>query len=156
MAAGLRERARRLADGQGYFLILLVLSVMSYFFLPSPVILLPPFTWVGILFIAAGLLLALRCRALFLHHRTTMSPYESPVVLITGGPFRFSRNPAYLAMALILLGSAVMMGTIPPFVFTALFIAIIDVLFIPYEEQRLADAFGGEYRQYRERVRRWV
>ena len=156
MAAGFRERARRLADGQGYFLVLLILSVMSYFFLPSPFIIRPPLTWAGILIIAAGLLLALRCRALFLHPRTPMSPYESPVVLITGGPFRFSRNPAYLSMAIILSGSAVLMGTLVPFLFTALFIVIIEVLFIPYEEQRLAEAFGGEYLEYRGQVRRWV
>ena len=156
MAAGLRERARQVADGQGYFLILLVLSVMSFFFIPAPVILRPPFTWAGILFIAAGLLLAMRCRALFLHHRTTMSPYESPAVLITGGPFRFSRNPAYLSMMMVLFGSAVLMGTVLPFVFTALFIAVIEVLFIPYEERRLAESFGDEYREYRDRVRRWI
>lgn len=156
MAAGLRERARLVADGQGYFLILLVLSVLSYFIIPAPVILHPPLTWIGILFMAAGLLLALRCRALFLQHRTTMSPYATPVVLITAGPFRFSRNPAYLAMAAILFGSAVVMGSVLPFVFTALFIAIIEMLFIPVEERMLEEAFGGEYREYRKEVRRWV
>jgi len=77
-------------------------------------------------------------------------------VLITAGPFRFSRNPAYLAMAAILFGSAVVMGSVLPFVFTALFIAIIEMLFIPVEERMLEEAFGGEYREYRKEVRRWV
>lgn len=156
MAAGLRERARQACDGQGYFLILLVLSVLSWFIIPAPVVLWPPLSWTGFLLIAAGLLLAQRCRALFVKNRTTMSPYESPVVLITAGPFRFSRNPAYLSMAVILFGSAMVMGTFLPFAFVALFIVIIEVLFIPEEERRLAEAFGGEYREYRGRVRRWV
>ncbi|HII99383.1 MAG TPA: isoprenylcysteine carboxylmethyltransferase family protein [Methanoregula sp.] len=156
METGLRKKVRLLADGQGYFLILLILSITSHFVFPVRVLLQPPVTWSGFFIIAAGMLLASRCRSLFLRNRTTMSPYESPVVLITTGPFRFSRNPAYLAMAAILFGSAVLMGTLVPFVFPVLFIAIIEVLFIPYEERVLEKNFGEEYREYTRGVRRWV
>jgi|GEM_PF-4522924 len=102
MAAGFREKAQRMADEQGWFLILLILAILSHLIVPGPVLLQAPFTWSGILLIGAGLYLAFRCRSLFLQYRTTMSPYESPAVLLTTGPFRFSRNPAYLAMAAIL------------------------------------------------------
>lgn len=156
MATGLREKARKVADGQGYFLLLLLLSVLSDIWFPVRIILGAPFTWTGFLIIGAGILLAFRCRALFLQNRTTLSPYESPAVLITTGPFRFSRNPVYLAMAMILSGSAVFMGTIAPFLFPLLFIVIIDVLFIPDEERMLEERFGGEYREYKQNVRRWV
>jgi protein-S-isoprenylcysteine O-methyltransferase Ste14 len=156
MASGLRTRARTLADGQGYFLLLLLFSILSHFIYPGRILLAPPLTFTGFLLIGAGLLLAIRVRALFLQNRTTLSPYESPAVLITNGPFRFSRNPAYLAMALILFGSAVLMGTLVPFVFPILFIVIIELLFIPGEEQRLEAIFGEEYREYRRRVRRWI
>jgi protein-S-isoprenylcysteine O-methyltransferase Ste14 len=156
MAAGLRKKARMVADGQGYFLVLLLLAIASHFAFPVRILLHPPVTWSGSFIIAAGLLLAFRCRALFLQNRTTMSPYESPAVLITTGPFRFSRNPAYLAMVAILFGSAVLMGTLTPFVFPVVFIVIIEVLFIPDEERRLEEVFGGEYREYASKVRRWV
>jgi protein-S-isoprenylcysteine O-methyltransferase Ste14 len=156
MATGLRERARRLADGQGYFLLLLALSIVSHFVFPVRVLLQPPFTFIGFPIIGAGLFLAFWCRTLFLRNRTTLSPYESPVVLITTGPFRFSRNPVYLAMAAVLFGSAVVMGTLVAFVFPVLFIAIIELLFIPDEERRLEEIFGEEYREYKLRVRRWV
>jgi protein-S-isoprenylcysteine O-methyltransferase Ste14 len=156
MAAGLREKARLVADGQGYFLLLLVLSIVSHFVIPARVILHAPFTWAGILIIGAGLYLAFRCRALFLQNRTTLSPYESPAVLITTGPFRISRNPVYLVMAVILFGSAVVMGTLVPFLFPVLFIVIIELLFIPDEEQRLEEIFGEKYREYKREVRRWV
>ena len=156
MAAGLREKARAAADGQGYFFLLLILSVLSHFVFPGGVILQAPFTWSGFLVIGAGIFLAFRCRALFLRNRTTLSPYETPAVLITTGPFRFSRNPVYLAMAALLFGSAVVLGTLMPFVFTVLFIAIIEVLFIPDEERRLEEVFGEEYREYKREVRRWM
>lgn len=85
-----------------------------------------------------------------------MSPYESPAVLLTTGPFRFSRNPAYLAMAAILFGSAVVMGTLVSFAFPVLFVLIIELLFIPDEERRLEEIFGGRYREYKRKVRRWI
>ena len=156
MASRFGEDIRLIADGQGYFLILLVLSILSYFIHPTPVILRPPFTLTGLLLIAAGLVLAYQARTNFLESRTTLSPYESPSALITGGPFRFSRNPVYLAMAMILLGGAVLMGTLLSLLFTALFIVIIDRVFIPFEEQMLEDLFGTRYREYRQRVRRWI
>ena len=156
MATGLRKKARAAADGQGYFLLLLLLSVLSHFVFPGGVILQAPFTWSGFLVIGAGIFLAFRCRSLFLRNRTTLSPYESPSVLLTTGPFRFSRNPVYLAMVAILFGSAVVMGTITPFLFPVLFIVIIEVLFIPDEERMLEEGFGREYREYKREVRRWI
>lgn len=156
MAEGIRQLARSLADGQGYFLILLVLSVLFHLAVPVRVVLHAPFTFFGIIIMGLGLLTAIRCRSLFLQNRTTLSPYESPAFLITTGPFRFSRNPVYLAMAAILFGSAVVMGTLYPFVFTGLFVVIMDLLFIPDEEERLETIFGGEYREYKKNVRRWI
>jgi protein-S-isoprenylcysteine O-methyltransferase Ste14 len=156
MEDGIRQKARSLVDGQGYFLILLVLSVLFHLVVPVRVVLHAPFTFFGIIIIGIGLVTAIRCRSLFLQNRTTLSPYESPAYLITTGPFRFSRNPVYLAMAAILLGSAVVMGTVVSFVFTGLFILMMDLLFIPDEEERLETIFGKEYRDYKKRVRRWI
>jgi protein-S-isoprenylcysteine O-methyltransferase Ste14 len=59
-------------------------------------------------------------------------------------------------MAAILFGTAVLLGTLIPFVFTVLFILIIETLFIPDEEERLEKIFGAEYREYKMRVRRWI
>jgi protein-S-isoprenylcysteine O-methyltransferase Ste14 len=156
MANGIRELARTLADGQGYFLVLLILSVLSHLVFPVRVVLYAPVTLFGILIIGSGFILAFRSRSLFLKNQTTLSPYESPAFLITTGPFRISRNPVYLAMAVILFGSAVVMGTLSPFVFPVLFIVITGTLFIPDEEARLEKIFGDEYRDYKNRVRRWI
>ena len=102
--------AGSMADGQDYFIILLVLSVLLNFIFPVLAFLSPPFTYFGFLIIGFGFVLALWSRSLFLKNSTTLQPSEEPTSLVTSGPFRISRNPIYLGMASILLGVAVLHG----------------------------------------------
>jgi protein-S-isoprenylcysteine O-methyltransferase Ste14 len=72
------------------------------------------------------------------------------------GPYRFSRNPMYLGMILMLLGLALYVGTLSFYLSAIGYFVILNFVFIPYEENKLANAFGGEYIQYRNCVRRWL
>ncbi|HSA38683.1 MAG TPA: isoprenylcysteine carboxylmethyltransferase family protein [Methanoregula sp.] len=145
-----------MADGQDYFLILFVLSVLLNFLFPVPAFLSPPFTYTGFLIIGFGFVLALWSRSLFLRNATTLQIYEEPTSLVTSGPFRMSRNPIYLGMASILLGSAVVQGTLVALVFPVLFVMVIGFFIIPGEERKLENLFGEPYRQYKKSVRRWI
>jgi len=145
-----------MADGQSYFLILLALSVWSSSAFPIQAVLYAPYTYFGIVFACFGLAMCLWSRSLFLKGRTTLSPFESPTSLLTSGPFSISRNPIYLGMAAILLGAAVLLGTLVAFVFPVLFVIIIGALFIPREEQKLEKIFGERYRKYKRTVRQWI
>ncbi len=145
-----------MADGQDYFLILFVLSVLLNFLFPVPAFLSPPFTYTGFLIIGFGFVLALWSRSLFLRNATTLQIYEEPTSLVTSGPFRMSRNPIYLGMASILLGSAVVQGTLVALVFPVLFVMVIGFFIIPGEERKLENLFGEPYRQYKKCVRRWI
>ena len=89
--------------------------------------------------------------------RTTVDPHGQPSRLVTTGPFRLSRNPIYLADALILAGLCLAFRAplaAPPLV--AGFVAVISVRFIPHEERRLARAFPAAFAAYRLRTRRWL
>lgn len=155
MLQPIKGRGRVLADGQTYFLILLVLSVGVS--LVCPVTFLSvPYTYLGASIVGLGLGLGFWCRSLFIKSKTTLSPFESPSVLLTSGPFRFSRNPIYLAMALMLLGVAVLLGAVAALIFPVIFIVAIELRFIPLEERKLEAIFGEEYREYRRKVRRWL
>ena len=145
-----------MADGQDYFLILLVLSVLLNFIFPVPAFLSPPSTYSGFLIIGFGLVLALWSRSLFIKNSTTLQPSEEPTLLVTSGPFRISRNPIYLGMAAILLGVAVFMGTLVTFAFPVLFVTLIEFFIIPCEERKLEKLFGEPYREYKKSVRRWI
>jgi protein-S-isoprenylcysteine O-methyltransferase Ste14 len=148
--------AGSMADGQDYFIILLVLSVLLNFIFPVLVFLSPPSTYSGFLIIGFGLVLILWCRSLFLKNATTLQLYEKPTSLVTYGPFRFSRNPIYLGMASILLGVAVLSGTLVTLAFPIIFVVLITFVIIPGEERKLEKIFGEPYREYKKSVRRWI
>jgi protein-S-isoprenylcysteine O-methyltransferase Ste14 len=93
---------------------------------------------------------------LFRHGRTTIIPFQESTALITAGPYRFTRNPMYLGMALFLLGAAFFLGSLSPFVVVAIFMVVIQTLFISREETMLAERFPAEFPGYRRKVRRWL
>lgn len=145
-----------MADGQDYFLILLVLSVLLHFIFPVVTFLSPPATYSGFVIMGFGLVLVIWSRSLFLKNATTLQPSEEPTSLMTSGLFRISRNPIYVGMASILLGVAVLMGTVVALAFPVIFVALIEFFIIPGEERKLEKIFGERYREYKKSVRRWI
>jgi protein-S-isoprenylcysteine O-methyltransferase Ste14 len=77
-------------------------------------------------------------------------------VLITSGPYRFSRNPLYLGgNVFVFLGAALLFGSPAAVFITIIHLPLVD-LFIRREERQLERDFGEEWLQYRKRVRRWL
>lgn len=107
--------------------------------------------------IVAGVLLMAWAAWTMHRARTTLDPHGHPSSLVTSGPFRLSRNPIYLADALILAGLCLAFRAplaAPPLV--AGFAAVISARFIRPEERRLAQAFPDAFQAYRRRTRRWL
>ena len=94
----------------------------------------------------------------FRRHRTTVNPIrlDKATALVTSGIFRFTRNPMYLGLLLVLAGIGIRLGSLLPFGAAALFIPIINVLQIRPEEATMERLFGDEYTAYRQRTRRWL
>jgi protein-S-isoprenylcysteine O-methyltransferase Ste14 len=139
-----------------YFMILLVFSIVLHVVFPVKTILHAPYTYLGLFFILFGTVLNLWADALFKKRSTPVKPHEPPTSLEVSGPFRISRHPMYLGMAAILLGLAILLGSVISFVFPVLFILVMELLFIPTEDWNLEQAFGAEYQAYKKRVRRWL
>jgi protein-S-isoprenylcysteine O-methyltransferase Ste14 len=106
--------------------------------------------------IVAGIAVVLWCAHLFRKAATPIRPGEKPSSLVKHGPFAHSRNPIYVSMFAVLLGVALLLGSLSPFAGLPIFIAIIAHGFVPMEEAALEQAFGDDYRAYRERVHRWL
>jgi protein-S-isoprenylcysteine O-methyltransferase Ste14 len=113
-------------------------------------------TALGVVPIVAGLAVMIGAARQFKMASTEINPFGKPSKLVQGGPFRYSRNPMYLAMLLILVGAAVAWGTISPFIFPPLFGWLLTVRFIVMEELKMARIFGVEYEEYQSQVRRWL
>ncbi len=88
--------------------------------------------------------------------RTTLNPYGVPVMLLQHGPFRFSRNPIYLADTLIYCGIALLLSSVWPWILLPFLIYCMNYAVIEHEEALLETLFGEHYRMYRQRVRRWI
>ena len=116
----------------------------------------PPFHWAGLIFAIPGLLVLLHSGASFIRAKTGLLPFSAATVLVTGGLFRFSRNPMYLGMVFILLGVALFLGSLSALAPVIIYVWIIDRQFIRNEEIFLGEIFGTEYEDYKDRVRRWI
>ena len=76
--------------------------------------------------------------------------------LTTEGPFRYTRNPGYLCLAMIYPGIAVLRNWLWTFLLLPLVLLVIQREVIGREERYLERTFGEEYLNYKRRVRRWL
>lgn len=113
---------------------------------------------VAVSLIVLGFVIAAAGVAEFRRHKTTVNPLEpsrSSSVVRTG-IYRYTRNPMYLGMALVLLGVAVFWASAPGSAIVAAFCFYIQRFQIVPEERALQRLFGEEFASYRSRVRRWI
>ena len=90
---------------------------------------------------------------------TTVDPTrpERATTLVTSGIYRWSRNPMYLGMLLLLAGWTLHLGSLVALlVVPACFLLYLDRFQVVAEERALATAFGEDYAAYARRVRRWI
>jgi len=111
---------------------------------------------VGATAVVIGMVLILWAVRLFAKAGTTIKPFEASTKMIVGGPYRWSRNPIYLGMVIILLGIGFTLGTLTPFAILPLFVWLIQKNVIAHEEAMLDKSFGPAYAEYKKRIRRWL
>ena len=113
---------------------------------------------VAIVLAIAGVALVVSSMLAFRTASTTVDPFhpEEASHLVVDGVFRYSRNPMYVSLALVLIGWAVWLGSVFNLVVLALFIFYMTVFQIKPEEKVLRSLFGESYEQYCSDVRRWI
>lgn len=110
----------------------------------------------GGIWIFLGLLLAGWALLVFRRAGTSPIPHRPSTALALDGPYRLTRNPMYLAMALICVGIGLAVNMLWPLVSVPVVMVLVDRLVIAREERYLEGKFGDPYRDYRKRVRRWI
>jgi protein-S-isoprenylcysteine O-methyltransferase Ste14 len=139
-----------------YLLISLLLMLLLHYQLPLLRLIPVPYTYTGISLIIAGLTLAILGAGMFRRADTPVQPFQKSTTLVVHGLFRYSRNPMYLGLLLILLGTAILLGSLSPFLVIPVFFVIIREGYVKHEERFLEELFGEAYRSYKQRVRRWL
>jgi protein-S-isoprenylcysteine O-methyltransferase Ste14 len=101
-------------------------------------------------------LLALWARQTMARAGTNVDPRKPVTAIVTGGPFRFTRNPLYVSLALLVAGVALRFEIPWALVMLAPTLLVVRNGVILREERYLAAKFGAAYLDYQKRVRRWV
>ena len=112
----------------------------------------------GSFMIISGLIIILSAIISFKKYKTTITPLNpsKATKLIVHGVYKFSRNPMYLGLLLVLFGVSTMLNPIGGLFITPLFILYLNYFQIIPEENAMIQLFKGEFLKYKRKVRRWI
>jgi protein-S-isoprenylcysteine O-methyltransferase Ste14 len=110
----------------------------------------------GALLFIAGATMMLAAAGLFRRLGTRIPPSRPATVIATTGPYRWTRNPMYLGMALIYAALAIGLDGPIALALLPFVLIVIQTQVIAREERYLEAKFGDDYRRYKAEVRRWL
>lgn len=111
---------------------------------------------VGLTVVGAGVGLAGAAFGLFKRSGQDPEPWKPTPSILSDGIYRYSRNPMYVALAVVQVGLGLGVGNLWIVALTALSLVAVYVVAVRPEEVYLESKFGDEYLRYRARVRRWL
>ena len=114
--------------------------------------------YLGIFLLLSGFFILVSAVRLFRKDETTVNPLspEQATKLVTDGIFKYSRNPMYLGMAIVLSSIAVFFNLLGGIILIALFCAYITKFQILPEERAMRDLFSDDFDKYTKVTRRWI
>jgi protein-S-isoprenylcysteine O-methyltransferase Ste14 len=140
-------------------------AVLAFLALPAVVAYLVPwllrpqdthFGLAGFLTVGLGTGLLVRCVVdFYIAGHGTLAPWSPPTKLVTVGLYRTSRNPMYVAVAVVLVGFALGYDSTRLWIYAAVVVLAFHLRVVMYEEPILARTFGADWLAYRARVPRW-
>lgn len=111
----------------------------------------------GLFLFISGLIVMLICIFNFaVKGRGTLSPADPTKKLVSEGLYRYSRNPMYVGVMMILIGESVYTGSFSLLVYSLVILTAFHLFIVFREEPRLQRDFGEEYTEYSQKVRRWI
>jgi protein-S-isoprenylcysteine O-methyltransferase Ste14 len=139
-----------------YLLLTLAAMAALHYLMPLMQLITAPWSWMGALFIIAGISVAAAAAFSFKRAGTPVIPFEPSTALVTSGLFRYTRNPMYLGMVSVLTGAGLLFATLSVWLPVLVFVSIIRNNFILGEERFLEEIFGQQYIDYKNKVGRWL
>ena len=140
-------------------LIVLTLIISIYFSSKKIDLINIPFQLeISFFILSLGILVFINPVLKFIKSKTTINPiqFEETNRLVTSGIFKYSRNPMYLGMLMIIISTSIFYLNIYSILTPFLFVFWINKFQIKREEAFLAEKFGKEYLSYKNKTRRWI
>lgn len=137
-------------------IICIVIMFLLHLVLPVSCILPFPINMIGLIFIVNGVLISMISSNHFEQKKTTVMTFDIPEVLVIDGLYRYSRNPMYVGLGLIIIGIWMLLSTVSPAIVVIAYFILLDIYYIRFEEKVLEMKFGEAYIEYKARVRRWI
>ena len=110
----------------------------------------------GILILACGVSLVISARIWFTRTGQSPIPWKPTPELILRGPYRFTRNPMYVGVTLVVIGLGIVLNNLWISLFAGPALLAVHFIAVLPEERYLAEKFGESYRSFLARVRRYV
>ena len=139
-----------------YFLVALLLMGFFHRVAPWVQVLDVPYRYAGVVLMGLALCLIAWAAFLFLRAGTSIRPFLPSTALVLEGPYKFTRNPMYLGLTMLVTGVALFSNAVWMLVVLIPTVFVLQREVIAKEERYLEAKFGDEYRAYRSRVRRWL
>jgi protein-S-isoprenylcysteine O-methyltransferase Ste14 len=140
----------------GYMLVSIIVMVLLSRYLPLGRWLGDPWRYLGIILIVIGFALGAGSGFYFRKLGTNPRPGSRATLIVTTGPFRFTRNPMYISLTTILAGVAILLGTYSPLIIIPVFVLLIHYQFVLREEKLMEEWFGEAYLEYKKKTPRWL
>jgi protein-S-isoprenylcysteine O-methyltransferase Ste14 len=134
----------------------IALGIVIHFFWPVHVVPRSLGTTVGVILTAVAVTLFVSAVRTFRAAGTPVPGNEPTTTIVRTGPYRFSRNPIYLAFSLFQLGLALWVNSLGMLITLVPAVAIMSFVVIPREERYLEARFPAQYLPYKASVRRWL
>jgi protein-S-isoprenylcysteine O-methyltransferase Ste14 len=106
-------KARKILPPTLFWIVLAVMVLLRLLF-PVMIVLRFPFTLNGLVPLLTGFVMMMTAWDLFREERTNLNTFSSPGTFVQRGPYRFSRNPIYMGLLLMLIGAWLLLGALSP------------------------------------------
>lgn len=136
--------------------LLLILSWLASYAVPQLNVVQETYRNIGIFVFLIGISLLSWSFYMFKKNKTPIIPGQKPTFVVSEGPYKFTRNPMYLGVTIVLLGASFYIGNLLSLLSPIIFFLIMNYYFVPFEEKLLEKIFKKQYINYKRKVRRWI
>ncbi|HLP86392.1 MAG TPA: isoprenylcysteine carboxylmethyltransferase family protein [Candidatus Paceibacterota bacterium] len=143
--------------GHGYFvfLIVIILGIISDFFLKMKIFSNDVYQYVGAFLLVTSSVITYWAQKTSSNYKQKIQK-DSNISLFEQGPYKYIRHPTYLSLFLMTIGLCLIINSFSSIIFAVIAYLIIRIFFLRKEEKILENKYGETYSEYKKKVKNWI